>query len=43
MVHIVLVDTGSASDIIFAKAFRQRQELEDKMQCIPYVASEGNK
>jgi hypothetical protein len=31
LVHNVLVDTGSAMDIIFAKAFRQMQELEDKI------------
>jgi hypothetical protein len=31
VVHNVLVDTGSASDIIFAKAFRQMQEPEDKI------------
>jgi hypothetical protein len=31
LVHNVLVDIGSASDIIFAKAFRQMQELEDKI------------
>jgi hypothetical protein len=30
LVHNVLVD-GSAADIIFAKAFRQMQELEDKI------------
>jgi hypothetical protein len=31
LVHNVLVDTGSATDIIFAKAFRQMQEPEDKV------------
>jgi hypothetical protein len=31
LVHNVLVDTGSATDIIFAKAFRQMQEPEDKI------------
>ena len=31
MVHNVLVDTGSAVDIIFAKAFRQMQEPDDKI------------
>jgi hypothetical protein len=31
LVHNVLVDTGSARDIIFAKAFRQMQEPEDKI------------
>jgi hypothetical protein len=31
LVHNVLVDTGSATDIIFAKAFRQMQEQEDKI------------
>jgi hypothetical protein len=31
LVHNVLVDTGSATNIIFAKAFRQMQETEDKI------------
>jgi hypothetical protein len=31
LVHNVLVNTGSATNIIFAKAFRQMQEPEDKI------------
>jgi hypothetical protein len=31
LVHNFLVDTGSATDIIFAKAFRQMQEPDDKI------------
>jgi hypothetical protein len=31
LIHNVLVDIGSATDIIFAKAFKQMQESEDKI------------
>jgi hypothetical protein len=31
LAHNVLVDTGSATDIIFAKAFKQMQEPDDKI------------
>jgi hypothetical protein len=42
LVHNVLVDTSSAEDIIFAKAFRQMQEPEDKIHDATtlFVASE---
>jgi hypothetical protein len=36
LVHNVLVDTGSASDIIFVKAFRQMQEQDDKIHDATY-------
>jgi hypothetical protein len=45
LVHNVLVATCSATDIIFAKAFRQMQEPDDKIHDATtlYVASEGDK
>jgi hypothetical protein len=45
LVHNVLVDTGSAPDIIFAKAFRQMQEPDDKymMQHTLFVVSEEDR
>jgi hypothetical protein len=43
LVHNVLVDTCSATDIIFAKAFRQMQEQEDKIHdaTLPLCGFEG--
>jgi hypothetical protein len=45
LVHNVLIDTGSAIDIIFVKAFRQMQEQDDKIYDAthPCVALEENK
>jgi hypothetical protein len=45
LVHSVLVDTGSAVDIIFAKAFRQMQEPDDKIHDAthPLCGFEGRK
>jgi hypothetical protein len=31
LMHNVLMDIGSTTNIIFAKAFRQMQELEDRL------------
>jgi hypothetical protein len=31
LVHNVLIDTGIAAELIFAKAFRQMQEQDDKV------------
>jgi hypothetical protein len=36
LVHNVLVDTGSAVDIIFTKAFRQMQEPEDRIHDVTH-------
>jgi hypothetical protein len=45
LVHNVLVDTSSATDIIFTKAFRQMEETDDKIhdQHAPFAASEEDR
>jgi hypothetical protein len=45
VVHNLLVDMGSAIDIIFAEAFKQMQETEDKIQdsTYPLCGFEGQK
>jgi hypothetical protein len=42
LVHNVLVDTGSAADIIFVKAFRQMQEQRTRFMMLHtlFVASD---
>jgi hypothetical protein len=45
IVHNILVNTGNTTYILFAKAFKQMQEPEDKIQepTFPLCSSEDSK